>query len=75
MATSIHTSRPAASPSFALRMLVLVRGLSNGLEVRRQRRALAQLDPHLLADVGLTREQALAETLRPVWDVPASWRR
>jgi uncharacterized protein YjiS (DUF1127 family) len=73
MAASLHTSRPAASA--ALRLLVLVRSFGFGLEARRQRRALATLDPHLLADVGLTREQALAEALRPVWDVPSSWRR
>lgn len=37
------------------------------LELRRQRRALARLDEHLLRDIGLTREQALAEARRLPW--------
>lgn len=40
----------------------------------RQRRALARLDDRLLADVGLTRAQALAEAERPAWDAPQHWR-
>ncbi|MFN3210997.1 MAG: DUF1127 domain-containing protein [Roseovarius sp.] len=39
------------------------------LELRRQRRALARLDDHALADIGLTREEAEAEARRPVWDI------
>ena len=36
---------------------------------RRQREALRQLadDPHLLRDLGLTRQQALDETDKPFW--------
>ncbi|HMJ43153.1 MAG TPA: DUF1127 domain-containing protein [Pseudolabrys sp.] len=34
---------------------------------RRQRRALAQLDDHLLEDVGLSREQARREAGKPFW--------
>ena len=40
----------------------------------RQRRALAQLDDRALADIGVTRNEAMAEASRPVWDVPATWR-
>jgi uncharacterized protein YjiS (DUF1127 family) len=36
-------------------------------ERRRQRRLLAMLDDHLLRDIGVTREQALAEARRPPW--------
>ena len=35
--------------------------------LRRQRRTLAGLDEHLLRDIGLTREQALAEARRLPW--------
>lgn len=38
------------------------------IERRRQRRALAQLDQHLLDDVGLTREQARHELDKPFWN-------
>jgi uncharacterized protein YjiS (DUF1127 family) len=34
---------------------------------RRQRQALAQLDDHLLADVGLSREQTRREAAKPFW--------
>ena len=34
---------------------------------RRQRRALGQLDERLLADVGLTRQQAAREARRACW--------
>jgi uncharacterized protein YjiS (DUF1127 family) len=34
---------------------------------RRQRRALAELDEHLLNDVGLSRDQARRETAKPFW--------
>ena len=37
------------------------------LERRRQRRALATLDDHLLRDVGLQREQARDEAAKPFW--------
>lgn len=40
----------------------------------RQRRSLATLDDHILNDIGLTRGQAFAESIRPVWDAPGHWR-
>lgn len=33
----------------------------------RQRKSLAQLDDHLLADIGLTREVQVAESSKPFW--------
>lgn len=41
------------------------------IAVHRQRRALARLDDDALADLGLTRHEAEAESRRPFWDVPA----
>ncbi|MDF0599874.1 DUF1127 domain-containing protein [Psychromarinibacter sp. C21-152] len=41
--------------------------------LRRQRRTLAQLDDHLLQDIGVTRDAALRESQRPIWDAPAHW--
>ena len=37
------------------------------LERRRQRCALADLDEHLLKDIGLSREAARRESARPMW--------
>lgn len=36
----------------------------------RQRRALARLDRRMLKDIGLSRADALAESVRPFWDDP-----
>jgi uncharacterized protein YjiS (DUF1127 family) len=33
----------------------------------RQRRALSQLDDRLLEDIGVTRQQAIAEAAKPFW--------
>lgn len=40
----------------------------------RSRRSLARLDDHLLRDIGLSRDEALAEAHRPAWDPPLHWR-
>lgn len=42
-------------------------------ELARQRRALRNLDPKLLNDIGIPREQALREARRPFWDAPDHW--
>jgi uncharacterized protein YjiS (DUF1127 family) len=34
---------------------------------QRQRRALLDLDAHALRDIGITREEALNEGLKPFW--------
>ncbi|WP_037916710.1 DUF1127 domain-containing protein [Sulfitobacter sp. 20_GPM-1509m] len=41
----------------------------------RSRRALAQLDAAALDDIGVTAQEAHAEATRPVWDVPANWKK
>ncbi|MEM1299861.1 MAG: DUF1127 domain-containing protein [Pseudomonadota bacterium] len=35
-----------------------------------ERQDLSQLDAHMLKDIGLTREDAVAEARRPIWDLP-----
>jgi uncharacterized protein YjiS (DUF1127 family) len=37
------------------------------LERNSQRRALSELDDHLLKDIGITRLQALKEAGKPAW--------
>jgi len=41
------------------------------MSLYRQRRALASLSAARLQDLGLTRAQALAESRRSLWDIPA----
>ncbi len=45
------------------------RGWSSWLDRRRQRIALGEIadEPHLLRDLGLSREQALREAAKPFW--------
>ncbi|SEA52603.1 DUF1127 domain-containing protein [Rubrimonas cliftonensis] len=61
--TVLPAARPAARRS-------LWRRLADRLDLIRQRRALAALDARLLADIGLSREDAEAEARRPFWDGP-----
>jgi uncharacterized protein YjiS (DUF1127 family) len=44
------------------------------LAVRRERKALVELDQHLLNDLGLDRQTAISEARRKLWDVPHHWR-
>jgi len=69
--TSIHRDATCATshrPS-------LLGRLRNMLSLRAQRHALAQLDDRALDDIGLSRDTALSEARRPVWDVPHTWLR
>ena len=45
----------------------LYRWCSHALELRRQRRALRDLDDHQLVDIGVTREEALCEAKKLFW--------
>ncbi|MEM8551049.1 MAG: DUF1127 domain-containing protein [Pseudomonadota bacterium] len=40
------------------------------LDLHAERRALAKLDPRMLADIGITEGQAHREAMRAPWDVP-----
>ncbi|MEM1352320.1 MAG: DUF1127 domain-containing protein [Pseudomonadota bacterium] len=48
--------------------------LRQRLTLWKSRRALAKLDAHALADIGVTAEDALRESRLSVWDVPATWK-
>lgn len=61
-------SRPAPAP----RLRGVWKRLLLAHQARRQRMKLSQLDDARLADIGLTRDQAVAEAAR--WDVPTNWR-
>ena len=62
-----HSAHPANRDIWSRAMAVLT--------LYRSRRALRNLDAHMLADIGLSREQALSEASRPVWDAPSRWTR
>jgi uncharacterized protein YjiS (DUF1127 family) len=58
---------PAITPFAAALARKAIATLLSWGDRRRQRRALAELDDHLLRDIGLTRHQARVEALRPLW--------
>ena len=53
----------------------LLHRLHLGRMLRLQRNRLRDLDDHLLADIGLTREQATREAERRDWPAPDHWKR
>lgn len=63
MSTLTLRSTTPLRPVMGLNVLAL-------LAVARQRAALADMDDARLADLGLTRDEALAEARRPFWDLP-----
>lgn len=83
MFASLHTSTLALAGVERRRGgLGIFSRLRHAMELAAQRRRLAELDDALLADIGLTRAQALAEAGRPLfsqnygaatWNAPYHW--
>ena len=65
--SNCHALTQPARRAFTQRLTGLI---VQSLTLQRSRYSLADLEPHLLADIGLTSEQALREAARPVWDAP-----
>lgn len=75
MTTLTHTPRTALFPVLlTARMGVLDRLLALQT-IRRERIALADMDASRLADIGVSRDAARAETRRAAWDAPERWTR
>ena len=76
MFASLHTAQLATrrvqSSNFGGALLTR---LLTAQSLRKQRLALARLEDGQLADIGLTRKQAMVEANRSAWDVPTTWRR
>ena len=71
MTLTDFTSRPHAA-SAPRRSRV---SLATLFDVWRSRRALARLDTSALSDIGVDPSSAMHEAAKPIWDVPATWRR
>lgn len=63
----VSAYRPHAARSLLSR-------LASALAHQRQRSRLAQLEAHMLNDIGVSRQEALREANRPIWDAPDNWR-
>ncbi len=46
---------------------LLTRSATDAIARRRNRRALARLDQHLLRDIGLSSDEAWTEAAKPFW--------
>ncbi|WP_163847247.1 DUF1127 domain-containing protein [Pseudooceanicola aestuarii] len=66
MTTRTLGSISSSTPAFR----GLVGRVFSMLSLYRERQSLARLDDKMLADIGVTREQALREAGRPLWDNP-----
>ncbi len=72
--TTARTAVPAglglAAAGWHLRaaILALAGGLREATRRQRTRRALAELDHHLLRDIGVTFTEAQAEAAKPFWE-------
>jgi uncharacterized protein YjiS (DUF1127 family) len=65
--TIIPTSDSAFVHQGAERLVQWIEAVSGMFRRRRQRQALLALEGHLLADIGVTREQAEQEARKPFW--------
>jgi uncharacterized protein YjiS (DUF1127 family) len=63
-AFSRHDGAETGGPIWATRFLLWYFRCS---ERSRQRQALAELEDHFLKDIGVTRQQAIAEAAKPFW--------
>ncbi len=63
-----------ARPFAALRLTRLPALLAGFGTLVRSRQSLARLDDHLLRDIGVTRDEAVAEASRAPWDAPSHWK-
>ncbi len=63
-----YLSGRALTPTVSV-FLACVVVMAKWSERRRSRKALADLDPHLLKDIGLTPSEAHREATRPFWRI------
>jgi len=67
-------TRTISSPVFravqrVTRLMYLIALLPQATETYRQRRRLVELPDRLLADIGISREEARSEATRSFWDL------
>jgi uncharacterized protein YjiS (DUF1127 family) len=65
IAADIVNATTLPSPAAALRQML--KAVDDWMSRSRQRRALAQLDAHLLRDIGVTAYDAAHEAAKPFW--------
>ncbi len=65
-----HFGRESIFGRLIVKLIDFDKSLEFSEQVRRERRELLKLDSRALADIGISREDALREASRPFLDVP-----
>lgn len=68
MSAATCTNAPTQKRSFSLLARVYY-----ALQIRRERKVLAEMTDAQLDDIGVTPAQAHQESQKPIWDVPSHW--
>lgn len=68
------TSRISSAPSRFAPVRRSKLSIWSMLDLFRQRQHLRALSDDQLNDIGISRQDALTEAARPVWDAPQHWR-
>ena len=63
----VHAISPKVSVTLMAGLRWVVRNVHEWNERSRQRQALAELDDHLLKDIGISRPAAAVEASQPFW--------
>lgn len=71
MPASLTTARPHLRLALPRLSFNAFAALAKLVQSRHQ---LRQLDDRMLDDIGISRFEAEAESSRPMWDVPGTWR-
>ncbi len=69
------TTLPVRFPLSGKTRPAALRVVLKAFSIWRERQTLANLDDHLLADIGVSRTDAAIETKRAIWDAPNRWQR
>jgi uncharacterized protein YjiS (DUF1127 family) len=72
--TLLSTFKSATSALWLPNLRGVTGYLLNSHRIWRERQQLLRLDASQLDDIGLSRDEAVAEAARPIWDAPATWR-
>lgn len=73
MSTMANTPS-ATAPTVKRSWRALASRIWAAYELGRSRTQLRALPDHLLADIGVSPDEARSESERPLWDVPSWWR-
>ena len=67
------THHTALRSSFQPQTRSFIGNIRRMIALAHQRRQLPALDDHLLADIGISRAQALEEGRQTIWNAPSHW--